>query len=117
MDIAYTLDELARVERLTGSYAEAISLLERCLELCPIDVVSERATAHRELGLCKQGLGEGVAAEDHFRKAIDLFKRCEKSVDVAATHRMLGDLLLEKGEGEAGYESYRTGILALERTL
>jgi tetratricopeptide (TPR) repeat protein len=117
IDLAYAIDEFARIKRLTGEYESAIPLLQRCLELLPIDDLSARAMSHRELGLCNQGLSDYVGAEDNFRKAIDLFRQCDKLIELAATHRMLGDLLVAKGETEEGYKSYREGILAVEKTI
>jgi transcriptional regulator with XRE-family HTH domain len=53
-------------------------------------------------------------AEKHLRGAIELYERAEETVDIAVSYRALGDLLIARGEERAGYEAYRTGIVALE---
>jgi hypothetical protein len=60
---------------------------------------------------------ESSTAEKHFRIAIELFCLAEQRVDVVVTYRALGDVLGSRGESEASYEGYRTGILGLEENL
>jgi hypothetical protein len=74
------------------------------------------AEAHRELGFVLLERDPPVA-EKHFRVAIELYERAEQAVDTAVTYRALRDLLRARGEAEAGFEAYRTGILALEPHL
>ncbi len=111
-----TLPELARVERLEGSFNRAQVLLERSIALMGESDTPVLAWTHRELGLTLAESNPRVA-EKHFRAAIDLYERVKQAVDIAVTYRALGDLLRFRGEHEAGFEAYRTGILALEAHL
>ena len=112
-DLVRTLNELSRVERLEGNLDRAQDLLERSIALMGESDTPILAWAHRELGLTFSETDPRVA-EKHFRTAIDLYERAEQAVDIAVTYRALGDLLRSRGEHEAGFEAYRTGILALE---
>ena len=107
------LNELARVERLEGHTDEAVSLLERSISQVGNADAPILAWAHRELGLTLSERDSSLA-EKHLRGAIDLYERSGDTVDIAVTYRALGDLLIARGEEHAGYEAYRTGILALE---
>jgi len=115
-DLTRTLNELARVERLEGRRDRARELLQRSISLMGDSDTPILAWAHRELGLALvEASPDG--AEKNFRLAIELFERSEQPVEIAVTYRALGDLLQARGEGEAGCEAYRTGILALEPRL
>jgi tetratricopeptide (TPR) repeat protein len=115
-DLTRTLNELARVERLEGRLDRARELLQRSISLMGDSDTPILAWAHRELGLALvEASPDG--AEKNFRLAIELFERSEQPVEIAVTYRALGDLLQARGEGEAGCEAYRTGILALEPRL
>jgi tetratricopeptide (TPR) repeat protein len=111
--VTRTLNELARVERLEGRTDEAVSLLERSIARLGEADAPILAWAHRELGLTLAER-DTSQAEKHLRGAIELYERAEETVDIAASYRALGDLLLARGEERAGYEAYRTGIVALE---
>jgi tetratricopeptide (TPR) repeat protein len=115
-DLARTLNELARIERLEGQMDRARELLERSISIMGENDTPILAWAHRELGLVLTD-SEPDSAEKSFRLAIDLFERSEQAVEIAVTYRALGDLLHARGEGEASCEAYRTGILALEPRL
>jgi len=111
--VTRTLNELARVERLEGRTDEAVSLLERSITLLGDGDAPILAWAHRELGLTLAERDTSVA-EKHLRGAIELYERAEETIDIAISYRALGDLLIARGEERAGYEAYRTGIVALE---
>jgi len=115
-DLIRTLNELARVERLEGRLDRARELLQRSISLMGDSDTAIRAWAHRELGLVLVDT-ETDGAEKNFRLAIELFERSDQTVEIAVTYRALGDLLQARGEGDAGCEAYRTGILALEPRL
>jgi len=115
-DLIRTLNELARVERLEGRLDRARELLQRSISLMGDSDTPILAWAHRELGLVLVDT-ETDGAEKNFRLAIELFERSEQTVEIAVTYRALGDLLQARGEGDAGCEAYRTGILALEPRL
>ncbi len=115
-DLTRTLNELARVERLEGRIDRARELLERSISLLGDADAPILAWAHRELGFVLVE-PDPPGAEKNFRIAIELYERAEQTVDIAVTYRALGDLLLGRGESEAGCDAYRTGILALEPRL
>jgi tetratricopeptide (TPR) repeat protein len=112
--VTRTLNEVGRVERLEGRTDEAVSLLERSIARLGDGDAPILAWAYRELGLTL-GERDSSLAEKHLREAIELYERAEETVDIAVSYRALGDLLLARGEERAGYEAYRTGILALEQ--
>jgi tetratricopeptide (TPR) repeat protein len=111
--VTRTLNELARVERLEGRTDRAVSLLERSIARLGDGDAPILAWAHRELGLTLAER-DSSEAEKHLRGAIELYERAEETVDIAVSYRALGDLLLARGDERAGYEAYRTGIIALE---
>ena len=113
VDEARVLNEIARLDRIEGRIPSAIQLLERAIGLLQENDIAELATAHRELGMCHMA-SEPLEAEKHLRIAIDLFERAEENTQLAATYRVLGDLLHELGQPEAGSEAYRAGIVVLE---
>jgi tetratricopeptide (TPR) repeat protein len=115
-DLARTLPELARVERLEGNPDRAKELLERSIALMGESDAPILAWAYRELGLTLADF-DPSNAEKHLRTAIELYERAEQAVDIAVTYRALGDLLRSRGQSEVGFEAYRTGILALETHL
>lgn len=115
-DLTRTLNELARVERLEGRIDHAKELLGRSIALMGDSDTPILAWAHRELGLLLSDQNP-TGAEKSFRIAIELYERSEQTVDIAVTHRALGDLLRAQGDEQAGFEAYRTGILALEPRL
>lgn len=112
-DLARTLNELARVERLEGNPERAADLLERSVAVIGDSDMPILAWAYRELGLTLLER-DPPRAEKNLRRAIDLFERSGQPVELAASYRALGDLLKARGELEAGCDAYRTGILAIE---
>ncbi len=109
---ARALNELARVERLSKNAAAAKELLDESISLLRDGNIAELALAHRELARCNIDDAPEIA-EKHFRTAIDLYTRSEEMLQVAGTHRELGDLLCATGNEVAGRETYREGLLAL----
>jgi tetratricopeptide (TPR) repeat protein len=111
---ARALNELARVERLSGHLDEARQLLDQSISLLQEGDVAELACAHREMGLSMMAdLPE--LAEKNLRVAIDLFRRAEEPLQCAAVFRQLGDLLFERGDTSASRDSYREALLTLEK--
>jgi tetratricopeptide (TPR) repeat protein len=107
---AHTRNELARLERLSGSPERARELLQRSLDLAG-DVGDLRvlAWAHRELGLCMQET-DPLAAEKNLRHAIDLYERAEEKLELAITYGDLGNLFDAQGDQTGSCEALRTGI-------
>ena len=113
-DLTRTLNELARVERLRGSFDEARGLLTRSIELMGDGDAPILAWAYRELG--RVSFDDRSRAEKAIRTSIDLFERTEQSVELAVTYGVLGDLLKAHGDDSSGCDAYRTGISVLERS-
>jgi tetratricopeptide (TPR) repeat protein len=110
---ARTLNELARVERLSGQSGGARRLLEESIALLQEGDVAELAVAHREMALAMMDETPELA-EKNFRIAIDLYRQADEPLQAAAVHRQLGDLLFERGDVSGSRESYREGLIALE---
>ena len=113
---ARNLNELARLERLSGRPARAEAQARRALELLEeMEVIPELALAHRELGLCLLDENRN-RAEVHLRQATELYERCGEVDHAADTHRLLGDLL-EREEPHSGTAEYRAGLLLIAGRL
>ena len=111
--LAIVLNELGRIERLSGKSDEAISLLSRSLKVArSIDDAETMAAVHRELGICHLA-SDPKAAEKHLKEAISLYERMAKSVELAVTYRWLGDLAEAQGR-EEHCKLYRDALVALE---
>lgn len=114
---ANALAELGRVERLLGDRRAARALLEEAVaQLGPLEDSRTLAWAHRELA---QTLLEDdqALAEKHLREALLLYERSQAFIELAATHRVMGDLLSAGGKTKEACHAYRAGVLAAERTL
>jgi transcriptional regulator with XRE-family HTH domain len=115
-DLARALCELGRLERLEGRSARARDLLEAGIAITGDTDAAILAETHRELGIALFEL-DPAGAEKHLRISIDVYERSDQLVETAVAYRWLGDLLSARGEGDAGCEAYRTGILGLERGI
>jgi tetratricopeptide (TPR) repeat protein len=116
LDQAYTLNELARLDRLQGRDSDAAETARKSIRLLHGDKdVAALARARRELGLAIQDQ-DPLLAEKTLRGAIEDFERAEEPLEIAATHRHLGDLLVAQGQSGAGCESYRMGLLVLDES-
>lgn len=114
---AHARNELARLERLEGNLEEARKQLRESIDLLGDEGdVTALGWAYRELGLCEADV-DSLAAEKNLRKAIEVYERGEEKLDLAATYRILGDVLVGRGQAEAGCDAYRTGIISLEGEL
>ena len=113
VDEARATNELGRLERLEGNTNVAEDLLKRSIGLLKEGDVAELGIAHRELGLCL-ATSDPTAAEKNLRQALEFFERAGEPIQLPATYRALGDMLVEQGDQSGGCEAYRTGIIALE---
>lgn len=111
---ARALNELARVERLSGHIEEAKSALGDAIELLGDIDVGELAFSYRELGLCNKEENHLDLAEKNIRNAISLYRRADSFQQVARTYRHLGDIMCERGRLDSGREAYREGLMALD---
>lgn len=116
IDEARVLNELARVERLSGNRSRAIELLQQSMRILRETDVAELALAYRELGLAVAD-DDMDQAQRHLDKAIKLYEKTDQALELASTYRVLGDLLRTRGELELGSDAYKKGILVLERDL
>jgi tetratricopeptide (TPR) repeat protein len=115
-DRTRAMNELGRLERQAGRTDRARDLLETSISLMRENDTPILAWAHRELGLLLSR-ADAPTAEKHLRTAIEIYERSDQTIDVAVTYRALGDLLRSGGDGDAGCEAYRRGIMALEPRL
>jgi tetratricopeptide (TPR) repeat protein len=116
LDQAYTLNELARLDRLQERDFNAAETARRAIRLLHGDKdVAALARARRELGLAIRDQ-DPLLAEKTLRGAIEDFERAEEPLEIATTHRHLGDLLVAQGQSGAGCESYRMGLLVLDES-
>lgn len=111
---ARALNELARVERLSGRVRDARELLRTAMDVLGDADPAELAFTHRELALCAVD-EDPDEAESHFRSAVELYRRAGQPLLIAVTCRELGDFLRTRGEAERTPEAYREGLVELER--
>lgn len=114
---ARVLNELARLDRMQNRNEDARLKAETALSLVGSDDVRERALAHRELALSNV-TDHPAQAEKNMHTAVELFERSDQATEVAATYRVLGDLLQDqRGSRDAACEAYRNGLLAVEADM
>lgn len=112
-DVARTLNELGRLEGLSGDSKKAEQLLLEAQPYLQGGDFSERALNLRELGLCLKER-DPTAAKAHLRRAIDLYVLADAGTDAASAYKLLGDLHRALGETEESADAYRAGIEAIE---
>ena len=78
--------------------------------------VIESAFNQRELGLCL-GLTEPEAAENHLRRAVDLYRISGATTDLATTFKALGELYAAQGKTDLAIEALRDGLAQVEERL
>ena len=111
---ARALNELARVERLSGHVEEAKSALRNAIQVLGDLDVGELAFAYRELGLCNEKEGHLDLAKKNLRHAITLYRKADSFQQVARTYRHLGDVMCAQGSLDGGREAYREGLMSLD---
>ena len=112
-DAARALNELGRLERLSGNTLEAERHLHEAQGYLAGSDFSERALNQRELGLCLAERHEEEAM-GYLRRAIDLYMLAGATKEVAVTYRRLGDLQRQLGDVEGSLDSYRSGLEVVE---
>lgn len=111
---ARALNEVARIERLSGHLDEAKAALADAIALLGDLDVGELALAYRELGLCNKEESRLELAERNLRAAITLYRKADSFNQVARTYRHLGDVMCARGSLDGGREAYREGLMALD---
>ena len=114
VDVACTLLEIARIDRLSGRPDEATALLARSEELLGGTEGIALASVHREIGLCAAE-DDPAVAEQYLRRAIDFYERAGEHMELATTLRLLGELYAAHDRLADAAEAYRRGILAAEQ--
>ena len=112
-DVAKALNELGRVERLSGNVSQAEDLLRDAQQHLDGGDFSERGLNFRELGLCVEER-DPESAKGHLRRAIDLYMITGATTEIAATYRLLGDLHRKLGEVDQAADAYRAGLETIE---
>jgi tetratricopeptide (TPR) repeat protein len=114
-DEARAVTELGRIEHLAGRRDESIALIEEAVRLAAGDELT-LAFATRELGVVI-GTEDPTESEKHLRAALELFERCGRDLEVAATYRALGDLFADREDPGAACDAYRHGLTVVEKQL
>lgn len=115
LDLARCLNELARVQRLTGKVDDALESLHRSIEMLGSEEhPAQLGWAHRELALTTWSENP-KAAEKNLARALELYHRTDEPVELAVTYRYVGDLAAEQGDSQAASQAYREGIVFLEK--
>lgn len=114
LDKARALNQLGRVERLSGNLDLAFGYLRRSSELLDKSNPTERAWAKREMALCHRDLGDNEHAERLLHQSIQDYRFALNAHEVATTFMILGDLLREKAGSDASAEAYRQGLEAIQ---
>lgn len=112
-DLARALNELGRVERLSGNVSRAEDLLHEAQQHLGGGDFSERGLNLREFGLCLEER-DPESAKGHLRRAIDLYMLAGSATDTASTYKLLGDLHRRLGQIDQAADAYRAGIEAIE---
>ncbi|WP_327068392.1 helix-turn-helix domain-containing protein [Kitasatospora sp. NBC_01302] len=103
--------ELADVLHRSGRTAQAAALLADLLgPLHPGRGAVHAGAAHRLLGRIAEEEGDLVAAETHYRTALELLQDAGAVADLADLCRLLGDLLRRVGRPAEALDVYRSGL-------
>jgi tetratricopeptide (TPR) repeat protein len=113
VDEAIALNELGRVMRHLDDVNAALGYLERSADLLEEGDVIESAFNKRELGLCLR-LTEPEAAENHLRRAVDLYRISCATAELATTFKALGELFAAQGKTDLAIEALRDGLASVE---
>lgn len=116
LDKARVLNQLGRLERLSGNVEQAKDRLGQGAQLLSASNPTERALGMRELALCHMASGQEEEAMNLLRSSIDLYRSSLNKDEVAATFMILGDLLRENNDILASAEAYRQGLESLQLT-
>lgn len=111
-DRARALNQLGRVERLTGDIHRAEAIFNDALVLLAEGDLNERGLATRELGLCAVARRRYDEARGLMLSAIDAYRAAANPTQVGVTFMALGDLEAERLDPGAGADLYRQGLAA-----
>jgi transcriptional regulator with XRE-family HTH domain len=111
-DVANTLNELARVERLRGDETAACRCLDQALPYLGAADPMATAEHRRESGLLMDDPDQREAA---LTDAARLFLETDAAHHASATLTMVGDLRAEAGDFEAAAQAYRDALEAANR--
>jgi tetratricopeptide (TPR) repeat protein len=111
LDEALAFNELGYVCRKLDDVHGALAYLEKARPLLEDTDIVEKAFNERELGLC---LGNDKAAENHLKKAIDLYRISGNTTELASTFKELGTLYRKLGKIDLALEAMTEGLAAVE---
>lgn len=112
-DRVQAMTHLARALRLQGRADEALRLAREAAGESANDIPAVTAYAAREAGSAAAALQDDSSALRFWRKALKLFQELEDKEGVAKTSRLIGDLLMKKGEAKKAAAAYREGLEAM----
>lgn len=110
IDRARALNQLGRLQRLSGDPRSAVAYLHEALAVLDADQCSEVGLAQRELGLCALGQGDADAATRFLRDALGSYRSSSNPLEEARTYMLLGDAM--RGTDPLGpvAKAYRDGV-------
>ena len=114
-DRARALNQLGRVERLTGRHDIAQRVFTEALSLLEDGDLNERGLAQRELALSYAERGRIEEARRLLFASIDSYRAARNPLQVATTYLALGDLDATPTEDAADF--YRQGLEAATASL
>lgn len=110
IDRGRALNQLGRVERLSGDGRSAVAYLQEALTVLDGDQHNERGLAQRELGLCALAQGDVEAGTCLLRDALGSYQSASNPLEEARTYMLLGDAM--RGAEVLGpvAQAYRDGV-------
>jgi tetratricopeptide (TPR) repeat protein len=113
LDEALALNELGHVTRRLDDISSALGYLERARKLLEEGDIIEKAFNERELGICLAPTDPKVA-ENHLKRAVDLYRISGATAELATTFKALGDLYAARGDTDLALDALREGLAAVE---
>ena len=110
VDRGRALNQLGRLERLSGDARSAVTHLHEALSVLDADQYNERALAQRELGLCALIQGDVEAGSRSLRDAIDSYRSASNPLEEGRTYMVLGDAIRGKEPLGPVAQAYRDGV-------
>ena len=114
-DRARALNQLGRVERLTGRYEIAERVFKEALSLLENGDLNERGLAQRELGRSLAERGRLDDARRSLFESIDSYRAAGNPLQVATSYLALGDL--QSTQVDEAVALYRQGLEAATSSL
>ncbi len=112
-DQVRALQELARVERLSGNLDKARQLLGRAMPLLDHTDLLTRGMTYRELGLAHVE-SDPDEARRQLETAVDIYRQARAPNEAAGTLKLLGRLHRARGDIDASLRTYEEALDCIE---